>query len=136
MKHLILVAALVLGAVGFANAGELDNDANVANQQSIQGTVVVRVDTRSNAASVLKTDLTMASQDQAQALAQTGTFQAVPAANVRTELDNDGGTSSWYFFRGPGFNYGYMNWYGNWYQPCYTYNYGFYNYYYYANYWW
>jgi len=134
MKHLILVAALILGAVSFANAGELDNDAGVANQ-SIQGTVVVRIDTRTSTASVLKTNVTMANPTQAQALAQSGAFQAVPAANVRSELDNDGGTSSWYFFTGY-YNYGYMNWYGSWYQPCYTYNYGYYNYYYYANYWW
>nr|BFD58283.1 hypothetical protein CKG001_03900 [Bdellovibrio sp. CKG001]BFD61713.1 hypothetical protein BdHM001_03940 [Bdellovibrio sp. HM001]BFD65525.1 hypothetical protein HAGR004_05470 [Bdellovibrio sp. HAGR004] len=132
MKQLILVAALTLGATSFAFAGELDNESSVTNQ-SMNGTVVIRVDNRNNQTAVLATPSPLTSDAQAQTLAQTGAFEQ--AANVRSELDQDGGASSWYFYSGYNY-YSYVYWYGNWYTPCYTYNYGYYSYYYYSNYYW
>lgn len=134
MKHLILVAALALGVGSTGFAGELDNESSVTNQ-SMNGTVVIRVDTRNNETSVLATDKAVASDAQAQVLAQTGSFQSVPAAHVKNELDQDGGASSWYFYSGYNY-YSYMYWYGSWYTPCYSYSYSYYRYYYYSNYWW
>ncbi|AFY00149.1 hypothetical protein [Bdellovibrio bacteriovorus] len=131
MKHLILVAALVLGT-GSAFAGELDNESSVTNQ-SMNGTVVIRVDNRNNQTAVLASEQAVTSDAQAQVLAQTGSFDQ--SAHVRNELDQDGGASSWYFYSGYNY-YSYVYWYGNWYTPCYTYNYGYYSYYYYSNYYW
>ncbi|MEK2644088.1 hypothetical protein [Bdellovibrio sp. BCCA] len=143
MKHLILVAALALGVSASAFAGELDNESSVTNQ-SMNGTVVIRVDTRTNQTAVMASDKVMANDTQAQALALKGTFQAVSAENVRSELDNDAGASSWYFCNpcgnyNSGYNtyyYSYVYWYGTWYTPCYTYSYSYYQYYYYSNYRW
>lgn len=132
MKQLILVAALTLGATSFAFAGELDNESSVTNQ-SMNGTVVIRVDNRNNQTAVLASETAVTSNAQAQTLAQTGSFEQ--AANVRSELDQDGGASSWYFYSGYSY-YSYVYWYGNWYTPYYTYNYGYYSYYYYSNYYW
>lgn len=134
MKGLILAAALVLGASSFAIAGELDNESSVTNQ-SMNGTIVIRVDNRTNKTAVLASEQAVSSNSEAQVLAQKGSFQEVSSAHVRSELDQDGGASSWYFYNGYNY-YGYMNWYGNWYTPCYSYSYNYYSYYYYSNYWW
>lgn len=134
MKHLILAA--ILAFAGSATASELDNESSVTNQ-SMNGTVVIRVDTRNNQAAVLASEQVVTNEAQAQNLVQNGSFSEVPAQNLRSELDSDGGASSWYFYRGYNYGYyGYVNWYGNWYYPRYYYNYGYYNYYYYSNYWW
>lgn len=149
MKNMIFVAALVLGTGSFAFAGELDNEVSVTNQ-SMNGTVVIRVDTRSNAASVATSDKVMTNNAQAEALVQSANFQALAKENVKSELDSDGGASSWYYYNGCNYgsyygcngynNGGYYNynlyWYGNWYNPCYSYNYGYYQYYYYSYYRW
>ncbi|WP_374077353.1 hypothetical protein [Bdellovibrio bacteriovorus] len=142
MKHLILVAALALGVSSSALAGELDNESSVTNQ-SMNGTVVIRVDTRTNQTSVLASEKAVTSAAQAQALALKGSFQNVATENVKGELDNDAGASSWYFCNpcgnyNNGYNsyYSYMYWYGSWYTPCYSYSYSYYQYYYYSNYRW
>ncbi|MGZ3768540.1 MAG: hypothetical protein ACXVCP_10485 [Bdellovibrio sp.] len=145
MKRFILAAVLALGANSFAFAGELDNESSVTNQ-SMNGTVVIRVDTRNNQASILTTNKKVASDSEAHSLVKTGSFQNVPAGHVKNELDKDGGASSWYYYNGcngyNGCNNGYNNynnnmyWYGSWYSPCYSYNYGYYQYYYYSNYGW
>lgn len=133
MKHLILVAALAMGSTAFAS--ELDNESSVTNQ-AMNGTVVIRVDTRNNQTAVVASDKVMASKAQAQELARGGQFKALSSEKVRTELDQDGGASSWYFYRGYNYAYSSVYWYGNWYNPYYTYNYNYYTYYYYSNYWW
>ena len=137
MKALLLAFAMVAGFATQSFAGELDNDAAVANQQ-IAGTVVIRVDSRTKEVAALHTNSVMKNEVQAKALTSEK-FEAVSADKVRSELDKDGGASSWYFYYGYnynyGYNYGYMNWYGNWYQPCYNYNYNYYSYYYYSNSW-
>lgn len=135
MKHLILVAALALASVT-ASAGELDNESSVTNQ-AMNGTVVVRIDSRTNKAAVLATNSVMTDEAQAQALAHEGSFKSVSAKNISGELDQDGGASSWYYYNGYNpYYYNNMYWYGNWYQPCYSYNYSYYSYYYYSNRWW
>lgn len=137
MKSLLIAVALVAGFATQSFAGELDNDAAVANQ-NIPGTVVIRVNTRTKEVAALHTNAVMQNEAQAQALTSKN-FKAVSADNVRSELDQDGGASSWYFYSGYnynyGYNYGYMNYYGNWYQPCYNYSYNNYSYYYYSNSW-
>lgn len=134
MKHLILVAALALGVSTSAMANELDNESSVTNQ-AMNGTVVVRVDSRNNQASVVTSEKVMASEQDAQTLAQNGSFKKLSSENVRSELDQDAGASSWYFYNGYNY-YNQVYWYGNWYAPYYQYNYGYYRYYYYSNYWW
>lgn len=135
MKHLIFAAVVALAAGSTAIAGELDNESSVTNQ-SMNGTVVVRVDTRNNQAAILTTETPVANNSQAQQLAHDGQFKKVSSKNIKNELDNDGGASSWYFYGGSSYYYSSMYWYGNWYRPCYSYNYNYYNYYYYSNYWW
>ncbi|MGZ3768839.1 MAG: hypothetical protein ACXVCP_05040 [Bdellovibrio sp.] len=135
MKRFFLAAILCMGAGSFAFAGELDNESSVTNQ-SMNGTVVVRVDTRNNQTAILATSKPVASNSEAQSLIEKGNFKKVPAANVKSELDQDGAASSWYYYNGYGSYYSYMYWYGSWYSPCYSYNYGYYRYYYYSNYWW
>lgn len=139
MMRFILAATLTLGLSSFATAGELDNESKVTNKE-LQGTMVLRVDTRTNQAAFVKLDSALASEADAKALAQSAQFSPVPAANVKSELDKDGGASSWYFYIGyPGYGYGYgypgCNWYGNYYNPYYYYGYGNYNYYYYGSSW-
>lgn len=133
MKSILLAMALIAGLATSAFAGELDNEASVTNQQ-IQGTVVVRVDQRTHQVAAFKTSAVMESPSQAQALVNND-FQPLASNQVRSELDNDGGASSWYFYVGYNY-YNYVNWYGCWYAPYYTYNYGYYSYYYYSNYYW
>jgi hypothetical protein len=135
MKHLLLAMALMLGTAGFASANELDNEPT--NQAAMNGTVVIRVDNRTQETSILKTSAAMQGASQAQALVQNGAFAKVSNENVRSELDHDGGASSWYWYGGANY-YNYMYWYGSYYTPCYTYNYNYYSYYYYSNngWWW
>lgn len=135
MKRLIFAAAVALAAGSTANAGELNNESSVTNQ-SMNGTVVIRVDTRNNQAAILTTETAVSNNSQAQQLALEGQFKKVSAENVKNELDNDGGASSWYFYGGSSYYYSSMYWYGSWYHPCYSYNYSYYNYYYYSNHWW
>jgi hypothetical protein len=136
MKLLLLTAILTLNTGAFAFAGELDNESSITNQ-SMNGTVVIRVDSRSNKTSVLSSQQVVANDSEAKALVQEGSFKEVPAANLKKELDQDGGASSWYFYGGYSPYYSYnMYWYGSWYTPCYSYNYNYYNYYYYSYYRW
>ena len=128
----ILTAVLALGATS-AFAGELDNESGVTNKQ-LSGTLVLRVDTRTQESAFVKLDKGLNSESEAKALAQSAKFSKV---QVRSELDQDGGASSWYFYSP--YQYPYYtpvcNYYGNSYNPYYSYNYGYYNYYYYGSYW-
>jgi hypothetical protein len=147
MMRFILSAALALGVSSAAFAGELDNEGGVTNKQ-LQGTMVLRVDTRTKASAFVKLDDSLKSKEDAQVLAHSAKFAAVPAQNIKSELDQEGGASSWYFYS-PYYNnynnyqspyqYPYYtptcNWYGNNYNPYYSYNYGNYNYYYYGSQW-
>lgn len=130
MKSLFLTAALFVSS--FAFAGELDQD---VTNQGLTGTVVVRVDSRDKSVSVLKSEVVPASKKEAQTLAASGAFQAAPSDKVRTELDNEAGSSSWYWYCG--YNTSpYLYWYGYNYYPTYYYSYSYYTYYYYSYYRW
>lgn len=136
MKKLIM--ALVLSTASFAFAGELDNEAQVINK-NLNSTVVVRVDSRDKSVAVLNTQEVVSSEAEAMALTQKS-FAALPQEKVRSELDKDGGASSWYVYW---YNYSYNYyptycWGNNYYYPYYNYNYGYYTYYYYGAYnrWW
>ncbi|RYZ79836.1 MAG: hypothetical protein EOP04_27030 [Proteobacteria bacterium] len=132
MMRFILTAVLALGATS-AFAGELDNESGVTNKQ-LSGTLVLRVDTRTQESAFVKLDKGLNSEAEAKSLAQSAKFNKV---QVRSELDQDGGASSWYFYSP--YQYPYYtpvcNYYGNSYNPYYSYNYGYYNYYYYGSYW-
>jgi hypothetical protein len=144
MKKLML--SLMLGMSLFALhgfAGELDDEGRVINAQNpAHGTVVVRVDTRDNSAAVLNVDHGLSSKEEAvNVTKKSSAFKALKNDKVRSELDQDGGASSWYFYN-PGYNWYNSSYcyYGNYYRPYYYYSYNYYAYYYYGSYygngWW
>lgn len=125
---------LILASGTVVQANELDNEQGAATRQ-LQGTVILRVDKRTNRLDYIKTDKTMKSKEQANKTALGSKYKSVPSSRARSELDQDGGSSSWYFY---GNYYYYPNcyWYGYYYNPYYYYSWGPYNYYYYGSYWW
>lgn len=138
MKKILLLASLLAFTSSLAIkvvADELDDERSVSNQE-LQGTVIVRVDIRDNSAAYLKSETKLASEDEAKKIITSAEFLAMDSSNNKSELDRDGGSSSWYFYNNYNYNY-YMYWYGSYYNPIYTYNYGYYQYYYYCrNRWW
>lgn len=139
LKKLFLTALVTLASVvAIAGTDELDQDK--ANQ-SIQGTVVLRVDQRTGEMAMVQVENVVSTESEARTLVNED-FQAVPKEKVRSELDREAGASSWYWYYpgysyGWGYNYGYYYG-GNCYNPWYSYGYGYYNYYYYNrySYWW
>ncbi len=133
----IIALMFVVGSSSFSVANELDEERGFVNKE-IQGTVVLRVDQSSKQMGYVILNDKMKSKSQAQKVAQNAKYKKVPSEKARSELDRDGGSSSWYFY-GNYYNnyyYPYFNWYGNYYRPYYTYNWGCCNYYYYGSYWW
>jgi hypothetical protein len=124
----------IFSAYSGAQASELDRD---NSNQQIQGTVVFRVDNRDGSVAKLETSEVIASTAEAQELS-AGQFAPVANEKVRTELDNEAGASSWYFYYNYYYSYAYYNCYGRSYAPWYNYSYGYYSYYYYNAYsrWW
>lgn len=138
LKKLLVSTLLSVACVSaFAGTDELDQDK--ANQ-AIQGTVVLRVDTRTGEMAMTRVDEVVSTEAAAQELVNEN-FEAVPQDKVRSELDREAGASSWYWYYpgyayGYGYGYGYYS-YGACYNPWYSYGYGYYNYYYYNRYsWW
>ena len=153
---LLLVVSLFTVST-FAQEQGLDSEKGVVNAKRgtpIQGTVILRIDTRDNSLSKLDLDQKLKSETDAQKteaqklVAQNeGQFQVLGADHVKSELDRDAGTSSFYFhYRGYGYGYRYGGYgypgsyyyptyygYGYAYAPYYYYNYGYYNYYCYGN---
>ncbi len=128
-----------------AISGELDNDSQISNQgQSLNGTVIVRIDHETNSTAITHTDSAFKSNDDAQSFVNSTDFQAIPQNHIKkSELDNDGGASSWYYYSpysyypyGSYYYGNYFYYYGNYYSPCYNYSYGRYSYYYYSNNYW
>jgi hypothetical protein len=119
-----------------ATASELDNETGVTNSK-LQGTLVLRVDTRTHETSFAQTPQAVPSGKAAKSLSKAVKFAKVPAHKMKSELDQDGGASSWYFYQPYNYNYyrPHCYWYGNYYAPYYTYSYGYYNYYYYSSWW-
>lgn len=136
LKSLLLTACLVLvSGTMFAGTDELDQD---RSNQSIQGTVVLRVDQRSGEMAMVNVENVITDKTEAQSLV-TKEFTAVPKEKVHNELDRESGASSWYWYY-PGYSHGYgygsayYYYYGNCYNPWYSYSYGYYSYYYYNRY--
>lgn len=133
MLRTILMSALMALGASSAVASELDNEGSVTNQ-GLQGTVVIRVDSRDGSVSMAQAQ-TPANTRDAQALAQAANFRQVGAAHLRSELDQDAGASSWYWYNNP-YSYSHLGWYGYSYYPYYNYSYSYYSYYYYSSYAW
>lgn len=124
----ILASLLLTTLPMWANADELDREP-VNRRAQITGTVVVRVDNRNNDVAILHSDRNIGSRDEARELA-AGRFTRVPDNRIRSELDRDAGSSSWYIYWATTPAYCY---YGYNYSPYYYYSYGYYGYYYYGN---
>jgi hypothetical protein len=136
------VAATILTLTAtFAQAQqELDSNKPYASfsADAPKGAVILKVDTRTGEMSILNTDQKIASNEEAQKLAQSGTFQAIDSSKIsktqKSEVDQIGTESSWYFIaHGPRY-YPTFAWGGVWAQPYYAYNYNYCNYYYYGSY--
>ena len=83
IKNFLLVAMTSLSfTAAFAGTGELDQD---PVNQTIQGTVVLRVDTRSGTTAMMQTNALTSTEAEAQALTNQN-FQVVPQEKVKTEL--------------------------------------------------
>ena len=140
---ILFTLALAMG-IQVAIAGELDNDSQVSNQgQSLNGTVIVRIDHETNTTAIAHTEAAFKSNDEAQTFVNNSEFQVIPQNHIKkSELDNDGGASSWYYYSPysyypyGGYYSNYFYYYGNYYSPCYNYSYGRYSYYYYSNNYW
>lgn len=129
----LMLCILTLGHA-FAGSDELDKD---PVNQSIQGTVILRVDQRTGEQAMVEVEEVIMTGDAAKALIDEN-FKTVPTEKIHTELDREAGASSWYWYT-PHYSYGYAYsnyyyYYGNCYSPWYSYSYGYYNYYYYNRY--
>ena len=133
MLKILITTVLMAIPVHTTWAGELDNDAAIANS-GLKGTLVVRVDDQTGEIAYLKSDVASPTLEAATTIVSQGEFQPVPAANLRTELDQDAGASSWYFMCGRPW-WGQTYWYGYVYRPYYAWNWGYYHYYYYNPFW-
>lgn len=130
----ILMSALIALGGSTAIASELDNEGSVTNQ-GLQGTVVIRVDSRDGSVAMAQAQAVPADSREAKALSQVASFRKVGTGNLRSELDQDAGASSWYWHYNP-YSYSHLGWYGYNYRPYYTYSYSYYSYYYYSSYAW
>ncbi len=144
MKSLLTFALLAVAVS--ASGGELDRDQ--PNVGSSESTIIVRVNTQTGAVEKLEISEGLAIA-QAEELAKdvSAPFEMVQKSQIKTELDQEAGSSSWFWFcptynSYPSYGYGYganygntgFNSYGNWYSNYYSYNTGNYNYYYYQPY--
>jgi hypothetical protein len=141
MLKLLVAASMLFAMNAFAN--ELDNENTITNQGP-EGTVVIRIDKRDGSVAIAQSNEVLISKNQAMSLLEKSNFSKVAPQNLRSELDSEAGSSSWYYvytpYYGYNYNYGYncLNWYGYNYYPYYNYSYGYYNYSYYGSYnrWW
>lgn len=129
MKYLLCSLLFIFGTSSIVFAGELDNERGVTNKDTMHGTLILRVDKRTNKAEYVATEKAMPNRNHAKAYSKSASYKKVPAGKIRGELDQNGGSSSWYFYNG--YNNGYNNGCYNGYcgQPGYNngYNNGYYN---------
>ncbi len=128
MKSIFFLSALYLmswGAIG----SELDRD--MANQEGANyaGTVILRVDQQTDEVAVFETEQTF-SDAEIESVSANFEYQPLPSNKIQNELDEEAGTSSWYFYyyRAPirygygyGYRYPYYYRYGYSYAPYYNY---------------
>jgi hypothetical protein len=132
LAFFMTIGSLVL-SVGYgslAQAGELDNESTVINEQAarakeLPGTVVVRVNEKTGEAAVLETSAALSVDDAGKNALLGAEFKALP--KVAAELDQSSSTSSWFgwyprgYYRAPvyyyaGYNYAYRTYYSySWY---------------------
>lgn len=130
-----ILFSTVLGmATPAALAGELDNEGSVINQ-GLHGTVVIRVDQRDGSVSVAQLSEVPEGETAAQQAALGAEFTGLGQNQLRSELDQDAGASSWYWYTNP-YSYNHLGWYGYRYNHYYSYSYSYYSYYYYSSYAW
>lgn len=142
MKYILSSLLIVLGAGSLAIAGELDNEHGVTNKDNMRGTLVLRINKRTNKAEYVTTDKNLSSKDKAKSFSKNASYKNVPSGKMKNELDNSGGSSSWYFYNGyggggyggggyggGGYNGGYGGGYGGGYYDggYYSGGYGYYN---------
>lgn len=136
MKTLILIVAATLAqSLAWAGIDELDQASTNHQRPDLQGSVVLRVDERTGELSMLKTEQSIVSQNEAIEVATSQSdFSPVSQDKVTNELDREAGASSWYWYY-PGYSFGYgysFYYYGNCYNPWYNYYSWPYRYYYYG----
>lgn len=138
MRFLVAVLMMTGAYAGTAMASELDRERSVVNaDRELEGTTVLRVNRKTGEVAYLKTSKVADDKAEAKALTRKS-FKKVPASRNVSELDADGGASSWYFCYQPSYNYynySYNSYYyyGRYYSPYYTYKYKDYDYYYYGS---
>jgi hypothetical protein len=141
---LMVAFAAVASFNGVAQAQELDNEAQVTNEQialskEIPATLVVRTNAATGEVQVLHSNEKLAADAGSQAVVAKAQFAKVDASSIATgELDRDSSSSSWYFcfnrsysypayyYSGYSYNYawyGGYNW-GGWNYSYYRWNYG------------
>ena len=130
-----LFAVFLFVASATSQANELDLDLTNVIHEDKQGTVVLRVNNETNEVSVFETrDTLLVSGELNETLSQA-TYEGVENSKLKSELDEESGVSSWYFYWGfyttPSYYY-----YGYYYRPYYTYRYGYYSYYCYNRWFW
>lgn len=139
MKAAICLLSLLVSFSGFAS--ELDRDVSNQEGSNYAGTVVLRIDETTNKVEMFETNEVFSDQE-IEAVSSNFQFQEVEQANLKNELDQEAGSSSWYFYYNYGYNYGwnsgyYNNYYyyptyyryGYSYRPYYRYSYNRYRYY-------
>jgi hypothetical protein len=141
MRFTLAALAAVLMVGSFAQANELDNEAQVTNEtkalsKDLPQTLVVRSNSATGEVQVMHTQSRLAADASSLNIVADAQFtQADVNAQVPGggELDRDSSASSWYFCWNRGYSYPYY-WYGGYnfsYSYYYGYNYSGWNYSYY-----
>ncbi|MGE3756131.1 MAG: hypothetical protein AB7H97_00150 [Pseudobdellovibrionaceae bacterium] len=133
---IVAVSAGLILLSGAAYSNDLDGEARGRLKNREFGeTVILKVDKRNGKMKMVRSSDVVGSSKQAKNLAKSKekSFKKVPKSKVRSELDREAGSSSWYYYyTGYGYPYYYSYSYNYYYTPYYYYNYGYYNYYYYG----
>lgn len=142
---LMVATAALLTFSGNVQAQELDNEAQVTNEQialskDIPATLVVRTNEATGEVQILHSNAKLAGDASSTAAVAGAQFAKVDASAISNgELDKDSSSSSWYFcfnrsYSYPAYYYGGYNYSYNYYN---SYNWGGWNYSYYRwNYGW
>lgn len=127
---LLMTVFSLIGITNFAHAQSAD--------EKLQGTVVIRFNTKTGKAEKLVLNKEIKGKDEARAAVAAGQFKQLPEEKMaRNELDREAGASSWFWWCG---GWGGSAWaytptyysYGYTYVPYYSYATVGYNYYYYG----
>lgn len=129
---LLMTVFSLIGITNLAHAQSAD--------EKLQGTVVIRFNTKTGKAEKLMLNQEIKNKDEAKAAVAQGQFKQLPEEKMaRNELDREAGASSWFWWCGGWGGWG-VGWattptyysYGYTYAPYYSYATVGYNYYYYG----